>query len=70
MPLMMPEPPKGGDGLPVAVDAVSVTGARAGTDVHAFALAPEQAEVFDGFGVGTVEPVRDPAVELGGFAGR
>src|SRR5512146_3550681 len=40
---------------------------RGGTDVGAFALLADEAEVLDGTGAGGPEPVRGAGVELGGF---
>src|SRR5215469_15121990 len=52
-----------------AVLGGGVLSARAGADVHAFTLGPEQDEQFGGFWAGAAEPVRGAGVELGGLAG-
>ena len=46
----------------------SVPAARPGPDVHALALRPEQDQQLGWLRPGAAEPVRDPGVELGGFA--
>jgi 2-polyprenyl-6-methoxyphenol hydroxylase-like FAD-dependent oxidoreductase len=46
----------------------SIPAARAGPDVHALALRPEQGQQLGGLRPGAAEPVRDAGVELSGFA--